>query len=332
MKASIMHAEMAEQSAVLAQLVRAADATIESVKAVIPKHLTGITWVARGSSDNAAVLGRYLSELSSGRPAGLAAPSLITRYGAQLDYRGQLVVGLSQSGETPEVVTVCESLRQAGATVIAVTNVKDSRLAAAADAALLTEAGAELAVPATKTVTAQMLLVSLIAAALGSLPLTADDLRRLPDAIDDQLRREQEAEDLAARWFTYEGLVVVARGLTYASALETALKVREVAAVQAEALSVPDLLHGPIAASRADLPVLLLGGGSSTEADLNEVSDRLQRLDVPQHRFDAGLDLPEVLTPIAATVAGQQLALAWASARGLDPDQPAGLSKVTLTD
>jgi glutamine---fructose-6-phosphate transaminase (isomerizing) len=331
MKATLVTAEMAEQPDVIARIAVRADAVRDAVREVLPERLTGVTWVARGSSDNAAVLGRYLAEISSGRPSGLAAPSLITRYDAALDYSGQLVVGLSQSGETPEIVDVCRRLKAAGARVIAITNGLQSSLTAVADAVLLTDAGDERAVPATKTVTAQMLLVAVLASAIGSLRIDARDLTLLREVVAAQLAHPQEADSLAAEWREHPGLLVVARGFSYAAALESALKVREVASVHAEGLSVPDLLHGPIAASNPDLPVLLLGGSARTDEDIEEASERLRDFDVPQHRFDAVAGLPEALQPIAATVFGQQLARAWALARDLDPDAPLGLSKVTLT-
>jgi glucosamine--fructose-6-phosphate aminotransferase (isomerizing) len=328
---TLMATEMAQQPEVLALLAERAPAMIDSVRSVIPAGLRGVTWVARGSSDNAAVLGRYLAELSSGRPCGLAAPSLITRYNARLNYSGELVVGLSQSGETPEIVDVCRQLRVAGARVVAITNNELSALASAADVVLPTLAGAERAVPATKTVTAQMLVAALVASAVGSLTIPASDLARLVAAVEGQLREQADMDELAARWSAHRGLTVVARGLTYAAARESALKVREVAAMHAEALSAADFLHGPIAAAGPDLPVLLLGGDAPTDADLAEVSHRLVASGTPQHELHVARALPRALQPIVATVAGQQLALALALNRGLNPDSPAGLTKVTLT-
>ena len=139
--------------------------------------------LARGSSDNVAVYGRYLIEMASRRPAGLAAPSVHTRYQADVDYTGYLVVALSQSGATPEVVETAASMRRAGAVVIGIANEPGSPLTQVCDLALLTEAGPELAVPATKTVTAQMLAVAAIAAAYDSELVAAADLAALPDAV-----------------------------------------------------------------------------------------------------------------------------------------------------
>lgn len=326
-----MAAEMGEQPAVLEALIRNRAEIYARVREVAPEPLRGVVLVARGSSDNAAVFGRYACELSAGRPAGLAAPSIHTRYGAHVDYSGQLVIGLSQSGATPEIVTTCERLGARGARVIAVTNDADSPLAAAGDLSLPLDAGLERAVPATKTVTAQMLMLALVAEALGPVPFTELDLARLPDAVARTLSDPEPAAEAVAAWLGANRLIVVARGLMYAAALETALKIRETAAILAEGISSADLLHGPIAALGADLPVLMLRGGECTDGDLDALGRRLHGTDVPVLQWTPAPALSEMLAPIVATVRGQQLARAWAIASGLEPDAPAGLSKVTAT-
>ena len=175
---TLMAAELAEQPAVLGRLVARHADDRERVRAALPSALAGTVLLARGSSDNVAVYGRYLIEMASGRPAGLAAPSVHTRYQAEVDYAGYLVVALSQSGATPEVVETAASMRRAGAVVIGIANEPGSALTQVCDLTLLTEAGPELAVPATKTVTAQMLAVAAIAAAYDSSLVAAADLSR----------------------------------------------------------------------------------------------------------------------------------------------------------
>src|SRR5262244_2350025 len=147
----LMAAEMAAQPQVLARVIARAGADAAAVHAVVPDPLAGVVFLARGSSDNAAVFGRYLVELRAGRPAGLAAPSIYTRYHATVDWRGYLMIALSQSGATPEIISTCEAVRGAGATVIGITNEPRSPLAGQVDLVLATDAGAERAVPATKT-------------------------------------------------------------------------------------------------------------------------------------------------------------------------------------
>lgn len=335
----IMQREMAEQPEAVARLIEGFEHNVAAVASLVPRTPAAIVLVGRGSSSNAAVLGRYAIELACGRPTSLAAPSLLTRYGATPDYQDVLVVALSQSGATPEVATMARSLRARGARVVAITNDTRSPLAAAAQLVLPLEVGPERAIPATKTVTAQMVQVLAVAAALGPLPLTAQALEPLPAAIATVLGDTAPCTTLAHRWATTDQLLVVARGLLLCAALETALKVRETTGITAVASSSADLQHGPIAAVQPGAPVLLIDGDPATTTDLRELAQRLRdRAAIPARlgldRTDE-LSLPAglipLLLPIVATVRGQQLASALAEARGMDPDQPAGLSKVTPT-
>jgi glutamine---fructose-6-phosphate transaminase (isomerizing) len=341
---SLMVAELAEQPDVLGRLVSRHETDRDQIRAVLPGglrsgRLAGTVLLARGSSDNVAVYGRYLIELASRRPAGLAAPSVHTRYEADVDYSGYLAVALSQSGATPEIVETAARMRRSGAVVVGITNEPGSPLTQVCDLTLLTDAGPELAVPATKTVTAQMLAVAAIAAAYDPSLVTAADLATLPDAVTWLLANSGSAETVAARWQQARRLIVTGRGLAYAAALETALKIKETARVHAEGLSSADLLHGPIAALDSHLPVLIVSGGERFADDEAALAARLGAEDVPYAVCGqgAGADLPlpvgtsEVTAPILATIRGQQLALAASLLRGLDPDSPAGLSKVTAT-
>jgi glutamine---fructose-6-phosphate transaminase (isomerizing) len=338
---AVMQAELAEQPEVLARLVSRHTADRERVRAVLagrlPGRLAGTVLLARGSSDNVAVYGRYLIELASRRPAGLAAPSVHTRYRADVDYSGHLVVALSQSGATPEIVETADRMRRAGAVVIAIANEPGSPLTQACDLSLLTQAGPEVAVPATKTVTAQMLTIAAVAAAFDSSLVSPADLVSLADAAQAVVLDSAAAESVAVRWQDAERLVAAGRGLAYAAALETALKIKETARVHAEGLSSADLLHGPIAALDSRLPVLLVAGGDRFAADDAALAERLTAAGIPHAFCGPGGDLPlpggvpEVAAPILAVIRGQQLALAASLLRGLDPDAPAGLSKVTAT-
>jgi glucosamine--fructose-6-phosphate aminotransferase (isomerizing) len=341
---SLMAAEIAEQPAVLRRLIERHPADRDRVRSVLPGglqpgKLAGTALLARGSSDNVAVYGRYLLEMATRRPAGLAAPSVHTRYDADVDFSGYLVVALSQSGATPEIVETSAHMRGAGATVIAITNEPGSPLTQACDLTLLTDAGKERAVPATKTVTAQLVAMAAIGGAFDPEFVKLEDLERLPDAVSLVVGETAAAREVAARWADASRLVVTGRGLAYAAALETALKIKESARVHAEGLSSADLLHGPIAAVDAGLPVLLVAGGQRFAGDDKALAERLAASGVPHAvcGTDQGADLPlpagtpEVTAPILATIRGQQLALAASLLRGLDPDAPAGLSKVTAT-
>jgi glucosamine--fructose-6-phosphate aminotransferase (isomerizing) len=339
MNGELMLAEMAEQPAVLARLVARYDEVKRQVAAQLPRDLAGVTFVARGSSDNAAVLGRYLVEMAARRPASLAAPSILTRYAAPVDYRGWLAIALSQSGETPEIVTVIQAMRDGGAATIGVSNERECALGDAVELLLSCDAGPELAVPATKTVTAQMVLMAMVAAAMGPVPYRLDDLTGLHFAVAALLDDVASVDRVAQRWAGVDRLFVVGRGVLYAAALEIALKVKETTGVLAEGLSAADLLHGPVAAVGPGAPVLLLDGGGPTSADIAVVADLLaaRDADVVVVSVDPGAEItllatvPEPLHAVTATVRGQQLAYSLATARGMDPDRPLGLSKVTAT-
>jgi glucosamine--fructose-6-phosphate aminotransferase (isomerizing) len=337
----LMAAEMAAQPDVLARLAARAVEDAAAVRAVVPDPLAGVVFLARGSSDNAAVFGRYLAELTAGRPAGLAAPSLYTRYHANVDWRGYLVVALSQSGATPEIITTCQAMRSAGAAVVGITNETGSPLAETAQVLLSASAGPERAIPATKTVTAQFALLLDVAAALAAGPRHASrageagaaaigELTELPAAVAGVLGDPAPMAALADRWTGVDRLVVAGRGLAYAAALETALKVKETTGILAEGFSIADLLHGPIATVYAGAPVLLIDAGGPSAGDLDDLRGLLAR----NGADSATLPLPPGAEParvIAAVVRGQQLAHMLSRARGADPDAPANLTKVTAT-
>jgi glutamine---fructose-6-phosphate transaminase (isomerizing) len=337
-----MAAEMAAQPEVLARVTTRAAAEAAAVRAAVPDPLAGVVFLARGSSDNAAVFGRYLVELHAGRPAGLAAPSIYTRYHATVDWRGYLVVALSQSGATPEIVSTCRAVRAAGATVVGITNEPRSPLADTVDLLLETDAGRELAIPATKTVTAQFAVLVTVATALRdeawrpaaqapSAPPATGTLAGLPGAVAAVLEDPGPARRLADRWQRLDRLVVAGRGLAYAAALETALKVKETTGILAEGISTADLLHGPIAAVYAGAPVLLVDGGGPADADLADLGALLASRAADAESMPVPPGLAEPAHVITAIVRGQQLAMELALARRTNPDAPAHLSKVTAT-
>jgi glutamine---fructose-6-phosphate transaminase (isomerizing) len=373
----LMAAEMAAQPEVLARVIARAGADAAAVHAVVPHPLAGVVFLARGSSDNAAVFGRYLVELRAGRPAGLAAPSIYTRYHATVDWHGYLVVALSQSGATPEIISACQAMRAAGAAVAGISNEPHSPLADTVDLLLETDAGPELAIPATKTVTAQFAVLATAATAMrdvawrlaaqagegrtgrrarpggvaghevrglapgeaecspglagGAAPVAGDTLAGLPGAVSAVLADPDPARRLAGRWQGLDRLVVAGRGLAYAAALETALKVKETTGILAEGISTADLLHGPIATVYAGAPVLLVDGGGPADADLADLRDLLASRGAEAASLPVPPGLPETAQVITAIVRGQQLAMELALARHTDPDAPAHLSKVTAT-
>ncbi len=335
---TLMAADMDAQPRVLRDLARRRPELLER----LGRHagpLRGTIIVARGSSDYAAVFGRYLIEAATGHPVALAAPSLTTLYDVHTDLQGWLAIGVSQSGRTPEIVSVLERFRAGGAHTVAVTNESPSDLAAVAHVTVELGAGDERAIPATKTFTAQLAAFALIAEAWGTPAWTAQDWAQVAPAVDRVLADRGPAVRAAEAVGDAGAMVCVGRGYLTAVALEAALKLREAAGLMAEGWSAADFRHGPIAAARQGLPVLAISARGPAAGDVHELSDRLGRegavvLELSD-REHAALSLPaapaEPLAAIPAAVRAQQLALAVALRRGADPDSPSGLSKVTPT-
>jgi glucosamine--fructose-6-phosphate aminotransferase (isomerizing) len=331
-----MEQDMAAQPGVLAALAARRDEIVESLAGPAP---VGIVIVARGSSDHAGIFGRYLLEAATGLPVALAAPSLQTLYGVQPRVEGWLAVGVSQSGRTPEIASVLDRFRAAGARAVAVTNEPDSPLARAASVHISLGAGEERAVPATKTFTAQLAAMALMAEALGPVPFGADDWERLPGVVNELLADAAPAERAAAQLQGVDELACVGRGYLMCVALEAALKLREAAGLRAEGWSAADFRHGPLTVSGPGLPTLAVSAKGPAAADVAELADQLGRAGAPVLRMsdEAGASIPfpsglaEALAAIPATVRAQQLALALARSRGVDPDRPPGLAKVTPT-
>jgi glucosamine--fructose-6-phosphate aminotransferase (isomerizing) len=339
MPGSRMAAEMAEQPARLRDLIGRHDAIADTVRAIAPDPLSGITIAARGSSDHAAVYGRYLLEAATGRPVSLAAPSLHTLYRVDVDYHGQLVIAVSQSGATPEIVRTLQAMQDGGGRGLAITNDPVSDLAGAAGEAIALDLGEERAVPATKTVTGQFAAFAIIASALGRVPFSREDLAALPQAVQTVLDDPGPVAAAAEALVGADRLVIVARGYLLAAALETALKLKETCSVFADGYSAADLRHGPIAAVTHGLPVVALCAAGPVHADVSSLVDELRareaRVVVIGCGDAADVSLPggtpEALAPIVAVVRGQQFAYELALQLGLDPDTPEGLTKVTRT-
>jgi len=299
----------------------------------------GIVIVARGSSDYAAIYGRYLLEAATGRPVALAAPSLQTLYGVESRLSGWLAVGISQSGRTPEIATVLDRYKRAGARTLAITNDPDSPLAHSADSSLALGAGEEGAVPATKTFTAQLAAMALVAEALGPVSWGEADWERVPPAMEAVLGDFAAAERAAARLDGADELVALGRGYLMPVALEAALKLREAARLRAEGWSAADFRHGPVTVAGADLPVLAVSAAGPAAADVEELAGEaagsgatVLRLADDEHAdLTYPGDMAEPLRAIPAALRAQQLALALARRRGVDPDSPPGLRKVTPT-
>lgn len=305
-----------------------------------------VVLVARGTSDNAALFGRYLIEISTGIPVSLAAPSISTLYNARLDYRNSLVVALSQSGESTDTNLVLERARAQGALTLGITNERSSTLAKLAEHVFLVRAGKEKSVAATKTYTGQLMLLYLLAYALGG-SLRLSHLQRIPQAVDAALSLAPEIESLSERYRFMRHAVVVGRGLNYANAFEFALKLMETCYVVAERFSSADFLHGPIALVEPSFPVFVFAPPDRTWPSMRDTLEKLRslRAEIVAITDSGNLQAPEystrvirlprrlkdALTPIPYIVPAQLFAAYLATQKGLDPDRPRTLHKVTLT-
>jgi glucosamine--fructose-6-phosphate aminotransferase (isomerizing) len=335
--------EISEQPAVGARLLDQQHAAVRAVANVVrQRNPTAIVLVARGSSDNAAVYGRYLFEVCNRRLTSLAAPSGLTLYGSGPKLDQTLVVGVSQSGQGEDVVAYVREARAQGAATVAVVNDEGSPLAHTAEWVLRCLAGPELSVPATKTVTAQMLLLAMLSDALADGDGTG--LAPLPAALEQALLQREAAASVARQLANGTIGSVIGRGFAFPPALEIALKLKETSYTQAEPFSAADFLHGPVALVEPGYCALLIDcGGRSSEAARDTAAAVRRRGGQPvllRVAEEAGPDgaglslcvpLPEPYAPIAALVLGQLLAIELAVARGLDPAQPRGLRKVTST-
>lgn len=336
MAGEIMAAEMQEQPTVASGLIGRRPEVFRELKRTVPDHFRGIALVARGSSENAAIYGRYLLETATSRPVSLIPPSLLTLYRVGTDYRGWVAIAVSQSGETAEIVAALARLRELGATGIAITNQRDSPLATTGQLVIDLGAGEERAVPATKTFLAELMAFAFVAEAISTRPF-APDWHAIPDAISQVLDDPAPAEAAAEMIGDSVGLISAGRGYMFPVAKEAALKLKETADLLAEGFSAEDFRHGPIAVVGRDLPVLSFSAPGPAEEDMRLLDQDLRRRGARlitvgpwEHsalRITAGL--PEELTVFPAAVRAQQIALALARLRGLDPDNPEGLTKVT---
>jgi glutamine---fructose-6-phosphate transaminase (isomerizing) len=349
MNTSRMRTEIAEQPAALRRTLDSLLPRVPDVARLV-RDVRQVLFIARGSSDNAAVYGHYLTEVHTGRLATMASPSIATTYKRRLDLTGVLAVAISQSGRTEEIVETLGWAGDCGARTIAITNGPDSPLAAAAEQALITMAGDELAVPATKTYTTQLAALAVVGLGLaGGTGIDPAELRRAPDEVDRMIAATESSGALpamVAELAEVTGVVVSGRGLAFGTALELSLKLNEACYLRAMGLSYADLLHGPIAVVDQSTPAILVAAGSGpTLPGTIALARRVTGAGARAYGVGGGTELaaacrhallgpalPEWVAPLALVVPGQLLVEALARRLGIDPDLPRGLRKVTQTD
>jgi glutamine---fructose-6-phosphate transaminase (isomerizing) len=338
--------EIKEQPEVLARLL---DLQSEPVRRLASQLRRGrvefVLLAARGTSDNAGLYAKYLWGACNGLPVALAAPSLFTSYGRPPILRNALVVAVSQSGQSPDIVAVLDEARRQGAPTLAIVNDPASPLARAADSVLDVCAGPEQAVAATKSYTAQLTAIAMLSAALGVDEERWRTLGQLPALVEEALALDELVRERAERYRYMQHCVVLGRGYNYATAFEWSLKLKELAYVIAEPYSSADFQHGPVALLDRGFPVLAVAPGGAVfddslallrrlveekQVELLAISDREEALSLA-HTALRLPQVPEWASPIVSIVAAQLFCYHVTRAKGFDTEAPRGLRKVTLT-
>jgi glutamine---fructose-6-phosphate transaminase (isomerizing) len=343
---SFLQDEIHEQPQVLAELL---DKELENTRRIAveigSRDVRYVIIAARGTSDNAARYGQYLLGAHNRLSVGLATPSLFSVYRRPPRIDGALVIGISQSGQSHDIVAVLAEGKAQGVPTLAITNDAGSPLAMQADYVLPLHAGPERSVAATKTYTAELAALALLSCTLDGDAGRLEALGGVPEKVEQVLAHEEDVARAVVRYRYMETCVVLGRGYNYATAFEIALKLKELNYLIAESYSSADFMHGPIAVVGSGFPALVLAPsgrmydtmhGFSRElrsrgAEVLAISDREELLAEAVTPLPLPGGVPEWLSPIVAVVPGQLFALHLTLAKGNDPDRPVGLKKVTIT-
>ncbi|MDO8683777.1 MAG: SIS domain-containing protein [Armatimonadota bacterium] len=343
---SYMLDEIRQQPEVIANLVEHNSGNARMLAAEMRKRdINLMILAARGTSDNAATFGKYIFEMVNGIPVALAAPSIITLYGARLRLDKALVIGISQSGKATDVVEYLDRAKNMGALTAAITNEPESDLANIADYTLLCHAGVERGIAATKTYTATLGSIYMLAAAISDRTDLLDGLRKTADLMQQALSCEDRIAVVSERYRYMEECFIIARGLNQGTAAETALKMSETSYLGAKPYSAADFMHGPIAVIHEGFPCFLIAPDGKAFDVMIETADKLKEkgaelaiiannqeiLSKATVPIPIPVQMDELFSPLVYIIAGQLLAYHLALTKGYDPDRPRGLSKVTLT-
>ena len=342
-----LYDEIQQQPGVLQRLIDNQAVNIETIARAI--NQSGIRYVflaARGTSDNAGLYAKYLLGSFNRLPIALATPSLFSLYGTPPLLKDSLVVGISQSGQSPDINCVLEEGKHQGALTLAITNSPGSPLGQQADFLIDISAGAETSVAATKTYTAQLLSIALLSAALRADAGLMDVIRRTPELAARTLQENAAIQGQVERYTYMTHCVVLGRGYNYATAFEWSLKLKELSYVIAEPYSSADFQHGPIAIVEPRFPVLAVMPSGMVYADMLRlleqmhathkvelviISNEVEALKLANTPLVLPADVPEWISPVVSILPAQLFCYYLTLARGFDPDSPRGLRKVTET-
>jgi len=342
-----LHSEILEQPACLERLLASQRKNVEKVAATIQARDIRFAFLAaRGTSDNAGRYANYLWGAMNGLPIALATPSLFTYYQQPPKLKNALVVGISQSGQSPDIVSVLEEGKRQENMTLAITNETDSPLAGSADFVLDIQAGQELAVAATKTYSTELMAIAMLSAALSGDSTRWDELGQVAGWVSEALKLDETIRQAAQRYRYMQTCVVLGRGYNYATAFEWALKLKELTYIEAEPYSSADFRHGPIAMVVQGFPVMAIAPAGEVLDSMLELLVHLKKdllaelvvisntdtvLSMAQTPFTIPTDVPEWLSPLVAIVPAQLFSYHLTLAKGFDPDNPRTISKVTET-
>jgi glucosamine--fructose-6-phosphate aminotransferase (isomerizing) len=341
---SLLEQEIRSQPEVISDLLTRETQRIERIIAQLPAF-NYVLIAARGTSDHAATYAQYAWASLAGYAVALATPSLYTLYKSAPRLEGALVVGISQSGQSPDIIAILEEGKRQGRPTLAVTNDASSPLAQIADHVVELHAGLERSVAATKTYTAELVVMALFAACWSGNRQRLAEIQSLPQALAATLQGTADIAQRAERYRYMDRCVVIGRGYNYATSLELALKLKELTYVMATAYSSADFRHGPTATIESGLPAILIMPSGATFDDLRDLVGELQQrgaellvisesepaLALARTPLPLAAPVPEWLSPITAIIPGQVLALHLALTKGFNVDEPRGLHKVTRT-
>ncbi len=341
-----LYREIHEQPDVLARLLEREQQTMNQlVQAIHSRQITHVVIAARGTSDNAARYAQYVLGAMNGLLVGLATPSLFSIYKRPISFRNALVLGISQSGKSPDIVEVLAEARRQGVLTAVFTNVPTSPLAQQGEFVINLQAGEERAVAATKTFTSALAAIALLSTLLANSDTMQRELQHIPTAVSKTLTMNDTITQIAPRYRYMERCITIGRGFNYATAFELALKLKELTYTVVEPYSSADFLHGPLAMIEPGFPVIAIAPTGQVTADLHTFLHTLTRhhaeiiclgdSDETTALGTIPLRLPqpvaEWLSPLTAIVPGQLFALHLAHVRGYNIDQPRGINKVTET-
>jgi glutamine---fructose-6-phosphate transaminase (isomerizing) len=339
--------EIMEQPSVLKKCLSNNEDTLNRIVNEIKERKPEFVIIAaRGTSDHAAVYAKYMFETLTGLPVVLAAPSVVTTYKSKLEMKNALVIGVSQSGEAKDVTAILDEAKRNNALTVSITNFENSLLATTSKYSLLCSAGVEKSVAATKTFTTQLILLGMLAAKLADHAEVQNLLKNAPEYVEKTIAMvKDQIKEVALRYRFIDECIILARGLNYAVALESALKIEETTYVRAKAFAASDFHHGPMAILQKDMPVIVYAPSGPSLNDMLEMISLLKeaQADVLIVSDDDSLcmlgnchiKIPNVgsdfVSPFVNSVVAQMLACELASVKGLNPDAPRMLHKVTIT-